>query len=226
MSQTPLVFRDRRDAGRQLAAALPPLDPEQTVVLALPRGGVPVAAEICDAHGLPMDLIFVRKIGAPGQPELAVGAVSDGPNPQIIVNIDVARQFGLSRADVRTMGRDLLPEIERRRDLYLSGRPPLSLKGRTVIVVDDGVATGATLRAALTVLQNAEAARVIVALPVGPADLIRRLNGLADTVVCLSDLLFFGAVGGAYRSFPQVDDDTVRETLHRYAPRNVSRPAR
>lgn len=222
MAHKPMIFKDRIDAGRRLAAALPRLDPGDTVVVALPRGGVPVAAEICAAQGLPLDLLFVRKIGAPGQPELAVGAVSDGDAPQVIVNDTVARHFGLTPKAVKAMGRKLLPEIERRRELYMGGRPPLDLTGKTVIVVDDGVATGATLRAGLTALLASLPERIIVALPVGPADLDARLDGLADSLICLSDLDLFGAVGGAYLSFPQVDDATVRATVDRFAPHDAA----
>lgn len=130
MAARPLIFEDRADAGRQLAASLPPLDPADTIVIALPRGGVPVAAEICTANDLPLDLILVRKIGAPGQPELAIGAVTDGKAPQITVNDAIARHFGLSADEIEKMGRALLPEIERRRQSYLSGRDRMVLKAR------------------------------------------------------------------------------------------------
>ncbi|WP_211605509.1 phosphoribosyltransferase [Jannaschia faecimaris] len=212
------MFQDRADAGRRLAAALPPLDAANAVVVALPRGGIPVAAEICATHGVPLDLVLVRKIGAPGQPELAIGAVTDGSVPQVIVNEAIARQFGLSADKVRGMGQTLLPEIERRRQSYLSGRDPLALQGKTVVVVDDGVATGATLQASLTALKARKPGRVIVAIPVGPHDIADRLHSLADQVICLSDLTYFGAVGGAYVSFPQVDDATVRAAFDRFAP--------
>lgn len=221
MDRTPWMFRDRVDAGEQLAAALPRFEPANTVVLALPRGGVPVAAEICEAQHLPLDLILVRKIGTPGQPELALGAVSDGASTRIVVNDEVARLHRLSRGEVHAMARDLLPEIERRRSVYLSGRAPLPVSGKTVIVVDDGVATGATLRAALTSLQARGPGRVVVALPVGPSDLSARLDGVADSVVCLGDLNRFGAVGGAYRAFPQVDDTTVRSLVDQFAPHSA-----
>lgn len=218
MSNQPLVFDDRADAGKQLADALPQLDPAQTVIIALPRGGVPVAAEICAMHGAPLDLVLVRKIGAPGQPELAVGAITDGDTPQVTVNDSVARYFGLSQQDVEKMGQALLPEMEQRRQSYLVGRAPLPLRGKTVVVVDDGVATGATLRASLSALASAKPKRIIVALPVGPKDLAEQLQGVADEIICLSDLRYFGAVGGAYRSFPQTSDEAVRTVIKRYAP--------
>ncbi|MEK6216630.1 MAG: phosphoribosyltransferase family protein [Boseongicola sp.] len=217
MDPRPLIFNNRSDAGKQLAAALPELDSSNTVVVALPRGGVPVAAQICAAFELPLDLVLVRKIGAPGHPELAVGAVTDGPDPQVTVNQSIAHLLGLSRTEVENMGQELLPEIERRRRTYLSDREPQNLNGKTLIVVDDGVATGATLLASLTALKKKQPRQIIVALPVGPADLGSRLRGLADNVICLRDLSAFGAVGGAYREFAQVDDATVRAILARYA---------
>ncbi|MBV2359133.1 phosphoribosyltransferase [Thalassococcus sp. CAU 1522] len=212
------IFVDRADAGRQLAAALPALSREDTVVTALPRGGVPVAAEICAARALPLDLVLVRKIGAPGQPELAIGAVADGDDPVFTINRDVARAFGLSPQQAEDRGRRLLPEIERRRALYLANRRPLDVTGKTVVVVDDGVATGATLIAAIKALRARNPERILVAMPVGPRDLHRQLQGLADEVICLRDLSGIGSVGGAYRRFDQVDDDTVRGILTRFQP--------
>ena len=218
MTAAQLIFDDRADAGRRLDAALPPLDQAETVVIALPRGGVPVAAEICSARELPLELVLVRKIGAPGRRELAVGAVTDGPDPHVTVNRRTARHFGLSPADFESMGRDLLPEIERRRATYLGKREPAALAGKTLVVVDDGVATGATLKASLTALKERQPHSIIVAMPVGPDDLASALSGLADTVICLRDLGPIGAVGGAYRRFTQVDDATVRTIVDRFAP--------
>lgn len=210
------LFRDRKDAGQRLVAALPPLDPADTVVLALPRGGVPVAAEICKALGAPMDLVFVRKIGAPRNPELAVGAITNGDAAHVTVNTHVAHLLGLSDAQVRSMGNALLPEIERRRDLYLAGHAPLDLTGKTALVVDDGAATGTTLLASLKALKHRKPRRLLVALPVAPHGLIDRLHGLADDIICLRDLGSLGGVGGAYASFAQVNDSTVRDTLDRF----------
>ncbi|MDU8943589.1 phosphoribosyltransferase [Ovoidimarina sediminis] len=211
------MFENRADAGRQLAAALPETDPDSTVVIALPRGGVPVAAEICAARHLPMDIVLVRKIGAPGQPELAVGAVVDGDRPEVTVNTPVARQFGLSRPEVEGLSKPLLEEIERRRLRYLGDRPRPEIAGKTLIVVDDGVATGTTLRASLAALKARNPAEIIVAVPVGPNDLKARLAGLADRVICLGDLSW-GAVGASYRAFEQVDDGTVETLLKAFAP--------
>lgn len=213
-----MIFENRSEAGRQLAAALPELDGLNTVVIALPRGGVPVAAEICAVRNLPMELVFVRKIGAPNQPELAVGAVTDGETPHVTVNENIARHLRLSTADVEGMAAALLPEIERRRTKYLGGREKLPLAGKTLVVVDDGVATGATLIASLKALRAQNPTQIIVAVPVAPADIVARLKGYADAIVCLSDLAY-GSVGAAYRTFAQVDDLTVCETLKRFTVR-------
>ena len=217
-----MIFEDRTEAGRLLAEALPALDKRNTVVIALPRGGVPVAAEVCNQRDLPMDLVFVRKIGAPRQPELAVGAVTDGETPHVTVNEQIAGYLGLSKSDVKTLVAELLPEIERRRATYLGGRASLPLTGKTAVVVDDGIATGATLLASLKSLKLQNPERIIVAVPVAPPELAKRLDGLADTIVCLSDLTY-GSVGAAYRSFSQVDDRTVVETLDRFSPKSDKR---
>jgi putative phosphoribosyl transferase len=215
--QANLPFKDRRDAGRQLAAALPALEPTNTVVVALPLGGVPVAEEICRARHLPLDLVFVRKIGAPRQPEVAIGAIVDGAHPKVTINHRLARRLGLADQTVEKMGHDLLPEIERRKTLYFQGRNRPSLKGKTVLVVDDGVATGATLRASLLSLGESGAVRIILALPTAPSDVLASFKPLADEIVCLDQPTPFWAVGAAYRSFPQTSDQEVVESLQRCA---------
>lgn len=202
-------FADRQEAGRALAKRLGPLDPANIVILALPRGGVPVAAEIAKPASVPLDLLLVRKIGAPGHEELAVGAVVDGDNPQVVINETVARQFGLSASDIHAMSVDNLQEIERRRHLYLGGRAPLSVKGKTAIVVDDGIATGASIKAALQALAQRKPARVVLAIPVAPADVLADLADYTDEIICLETPFPFYAVGAHYRDFPQVDDDAV-----------------
>ena len=202
-------FKDRGEAGRQLAAALSSVDPRNTVVVALPRGGVPVGEEICKAFHLPLDLVFVRKIGAPGQPELAIGAVTDGAHPKVTVNEHIANSFGRTRADVEAMGQALLPEIARRRELYMEGIKRPDLKGKTLIVVDDGVATGATVRASLLALRESGASHIILALPVAAPDRLSDLAKLADQTVCLYQPDPFYAVGAAYQRFPQTSDSEV-----------------
>jgi putative phosphoribosyl transferase len=211
------LFTDRADAGRQLAAALPPLDPSRTVVVALPRGGVPVAEEICRAHHLPMDLVLVRKIGVPGSPEVALGAIVDGAPPSVSINVAIARSLGLGEADVRHMGQDLMSEIERRRRLYFAGVHRPDLRGKTLVVVDDGIATGATVRAGLLALGKVGAGRIILALPVAPPDSLADLSALADQTVCLNAPPAFHAVGSAYRNFQQVSDEAVIAALRRCA---------
>ena len=203
------MFADRAEAGRALAEALPPLDPEDTVVVALPRGGVPVAAEICRARGLPMDLVFVRKIGAPGQPEVAVGAIVDGDQPVVECDDRIARAFGLTADQVAAMGRDLLPEIARRKERYLAGRARPDLAGKTVVVVDDGIATGATMAASLRGLKAAGVGRIILAVPVAPPEALARFEALADEVICLNPDPGFRAVGAYYVRFSQVGDEEV-----------------
>ncbi|MDP2781362.1 phosphoribosyltransferase [Devosia sp.] len=207
------LFADRREAGLALADRLGPLDPAHTVIFALPRGGVPVAIEVAKRSGAPLDLLLVRKIGAPGYEELAIGAVVDGAEPEVVVNRDVADQFGLSEADVRRMSAAGLAEIERRRAVYLEGRAPLPVKGKTAIVVDDGIATGASMRAALQALRNRQPARIVLAVPVAPADVLVALRGAADEIVCLEVPHPFAAVGAHYRDFRQVDDAEVVAAL-------------
>jgi putative phosphoribosyl transferase len=208
----PALFDDRRDAGRQLAHAARGYAVEDPVVLALPRGGVPVGYEVAKALGAPMDLVFVRKIGAPGHPEYGIGAVVDGDPPQVVLN-DVARQLGIPAAYVEEQKRRELQEIERRRRAYLGDREPLAVKGRTVIVVDDGIATGGTVRASLRALRGAEAGRLILAVPVAAADTIESLRSEADEILCLATPEPFYAVGLYYRDFDQTSDEEVVRLL-------------
>ena len=188
-------------------------------MLALPRGGVPVAFEVAEALGAPLDLLMVRKIGAPGCAELAVGAVVDGAQPVTVVNDDVMRDFGISRAFLEEQAAHELAEIERRRALYLRGRPPLALAGRTVIVVDDGVATGATVRVALQALARTGAARRVLAIPVAPAEVAEVLQVLCDEAVFLATPVHFDAVGAFYDDFRETADAEVIALLERAAIR-------
>lgn len=214
-------FADRANAGRRLADRLAGDVPGDALVCALPRGGVPVAAEICRRYSIPMDLAFVRKIGAPGQPELALGAVVDGDDPHIAINMEIARSFGLGRAEVEAMAKPHLEEIERRKALYLAGRAPAEVKGRTVIVVDDGIATGATMRAALEMLKARGAGRIVLALPVAPSDTLDALAGMADEIVCLLTPSWFMSVGAHYDQFDQVGDEEVARTMETFAGPNA-----
>jgi putative phosphoribosyl transferase len=217
------MFTDRREAGQRLLNRLGPIDPENTVILALPRGGLPVADVIAEALGVPLDIVLVRKVGVPGQPELAVAAVTDGKTPKITVNEDVARMTGLNHADIARLAERELPEIHRRREIYLNGRPSAPLAGKVVVVVDDGIATGATLRAALRLVRDADPVRVIAAVPVAPAATIAALESECDEVICLECPADFRAVGLHYRDFEQVSDETVSEIIERHARRPSDR---
>jgi putative phosphoribosyl transferase len=178
----------------------------------LPRGGVPVAYEVAQELGAPMDLLFVRKIGAPGHPEYGIGAVVDGDNPQVVLS-EMVDQFGIPAAYIEQQKRRELEEIERRRRAYLGDREPLAIKGRTVMVVDDGIATGGTVRASLRALRSAEARRLILAVPVAAGDTIESLRSEADDILCLATPEPFYAVGMHYRDFDQTSDEEVVRLL-------------
>ena len=206
------IFADRRDAGRKLAAAVKRLDLADPLVLALPRGGVPVGYEIARALGAPMDVLFVRKIGAPGHEEYGIGALVDGGSPEIVIDHRAALQAGATTEYIQREVTRQLAEIERRRALYRAG-PAAALLGRTVIVADDGIATGGTVRAALQALGQSAAARVILAVPVAPAEVLPMLVVLCGGVVCLATPQPFHAVGSHYADFNQTADEEVIELL-------------
>jgi putative phosphoribosyl transferase len=212
-----LPFEDRAAAGRALGRRLAAMAPADPVVLALPRGGVPVALEVASALHAPLDLLLVRKIGVPWQPELAVGAVMDGGAPVIVVEPRVLAATGLDRAYVEQRAAQELTEIERRRALYLAHRAPVSVSGRAAIVVDDGIATGTTVRAALRGLRQRGPARLVLAVPVAPAEVVDALRGEVDDIVCLAQPSPFGAIGYFYADFHQLTDDEVI-ALMRQAP--------
>jgi len=213
-----MPFTDRTEAGRKLASALAAYKGQNAVVLALPRGGVPVAAQVAEALKAPMDLILVRKIGVPMQPELAMGAVVDGAKPLIVRNEDVIQLAGIEEAEFKRVCDEELAEIERRRKLYLGGRERVEVEGRVTIVVDDGIATGATTRAALRATRARKPKTLILAVPVAPTDSLAAMKGEADEVVCLEDYESFGAIGFYYSDFRQTSDQEVIDTLARYAP--------
>ena len=205
------MFRDRTDAGRQLARALAGKSLPDPVVLALPRGGVPVAAEVAHALKAPLDLLLVRKIGAPFQRELAVAAVAEGG--ALAINEDVLDEVGADHGYVERQAQAEVREIERRRALYMGARPPTPVAGRSAIVIDDGIATGATMRAALRLLRERRPARIVLAVPVAPPDTVESMRPLVDDLVCLEAPPYFHAVGAHYGDFEQVDDATVRDLL-------------
>lgn len=214
-----MIFRDRKEAGLQLAAALRRFEASDPVVLALPRGGVPVAFEVARELAAPLDLVLVRKIGAPWQPELAVAAVVDGERMELVVNEDVLEALALSEGYVREEAKHEVEEIERRRQAYLGGRERVRVAGRTAIVVDDGIATGATVRAALRAVRRREPSHLVLAVPVAPLETADSLRTEVDEVVCLATPFPFGAIGAFYADFRQVSDDDVRELLERAGSR-------
>jgi predicted phosphoribosyltransferase len=207
------MFRNRSDAGKQLAGALAGFRDKRPVILALPRGGVPVAAEIARPLNAPLDLVLVRKIGVPGQKELAMGAVVDGARPIVVRNDEVIREIGISESEFQSVCDAELAEIERRRRRYLGDRAPLDVAGRTVIVVDDGLATGATMRAALRATRMRKPSRLVLAVPVAPADTLAELAAEVDDVVCLDTPEYFASIGGHYADFRQVTDEEVSAEL-------------
>ncbi len=205
-------FHDRIDAGRQLAAALTEYEGRpDVVVLGLPRGGVPVAHEVARQLHVALDVCLVRKLGVPGHVELAMGAIADGGIE--VLSLDLIRDLGIPRQTVEQIAVRERLELERRGRVYRAGRPPASVNARIVLLVDDGLATGSTMEAAIRVLRTQAPARVIAAVPVGPRETCERLRTLADQVVCLSMPEPFEAVGAWYEAFPQTTDDEIMRLL-------------
>jgi putative phosphoribosyl transferase len=213
------IFADRTSAGHALARRLLTLsetDPvltEAPIVMALPRGGVPVGVEIARALEAPLDIVFVRKIGVPGQPELAAAAIVDGETPTIVRNEGIIRAVGMTEADLEERVRVQRAEIARRRQIYLAGRPQSPVTGSTVILVDDGIATGATMLAALRALRKQDPQAIVVAVPVCPADGGEALRSEADRFVVLEEPVPFYGVGAHYQDFRQVSDAEVTRLL-------------
>ncbi len=211
------MFADRFDAGRRLAAELGHLKTEEPVLLALPRGGVPVAFEIARQLEAPLGLVFVRKLGAPFNPEFAVGAVADGADPVVVLHQPALTLLGLSKERLQPAIEQDLEELRRRREAYGPQSVREDLKGRTVILVDDGIATGATMEASVRWVRQRHPRRIVIAVPIGSPTTLASLAEEVDEVVCVEKDEWFSAVGSAYLNFAQVDDATVVDLLNRAA---------
>jgi len=207
------MFTDRREAGQQLAAALKKMHLESPVVLAVPRGGVPVAFEVARALDAPLDIIVARKLGAPGQHELGLGAIVNGDHPQSVLNEEIIAALGVSPEYIKTEIENELKEIRRRQHAYRKGRAPVEVSGRTVIVIDDGIATGGSIRAALRGVRRLAPKKLVLAVPVAPSETIEALRAEADEIVCLDTPPFFYAIGEFYEDFSQTGDEEVIELL-------------
>lgn len=209
-----MVFFDRQDAGRQLARELSRLAlRDDVVVLGLPRGGVPVAFEVAEALRAPLDVFVVRKLGVPGQEELAMGALATGGVR--VLNTEVVTALGIELSTIDAVAQREQEELQRRERLYRGNRPPLAVEGKTAILVDDGLATGSTMRAAAAALSQQRPARIIVAVPVAATSTCHRLAAEVDELVCLQNPDNFFAVGQWYANFGQTSDEEVRELLDR-----------
>src|SRR2546430_7545788 len=211
------AFANRTEAGRLLAEKLVQYaGRDDVVVLGLPRGGVPVAYQVARRLGAPLDVFIVRKLGVPGFEELAAGAIASGGVR--VLNQDVVRAIPHAEEAIEAVTVRETAELERREQIYREGRPPPALRGRIVILVDDGLATGATMRAAVKALRQRGVAKIVVAVPVGPPDTCRELEQEADETICLSTPQYFQAVGQYYEDFSQTSDEDVRELLSQATP--------
>lgn len=209
MRQSVIRIANRAEAGKALAGKIAHLAGQDPLVLALPRGGVPVGYEIAEALNAPLEPLFVKKIGAPGQEEYAIGAVADGDNPQLILNEEILPHLAPDPEWLRSQMQRKLAEIETRRRAYMGDRKPTDVDGRTVILVDDGIATGATVKAGLKALRRAMPARLVLAVPVLPAEAVSEFRSECDELVYLSAPRPFYAVGVHYDDFSQVEDSEV-----------------
>lgn len=207
------VYATRQEAGRALAEVVGARGYADPVVLALPRGGLPVAAEVARALSAPLDLVLVRKLGFPGQPELALGAIVDGDTPELVLNEELRGALDRASDTLQSLRSKALAELERRRARYLKDRARARVSGATAIVIDDGIATGATARAALRSLRRQGPARLVLAVPVAPPDTLAALSAEADDVICLEAPAGFYAVGQFYAAFPQLSDQEVVDIL-------------
>ncbi len=207
------MFKDRTEAGKTLAEALSEYKDKNTIVLAIPRGGVVVAYEVAKALNAPLDLIIPRKIGAPSQPELAIGAVTE--DGTTILNQDIIQYLRVPDDYIKTEVKRQVEEIKRRIQRYLGDKPRLSIEGKVVILIDDGVATGATTRAAIASIRKRKPASIVLAIPVGPPDTVKELREDADKVICLMTPEPFFAIGQFYENFEQTSDEEVIQILNK-----------
>ena len=211
-----IMFEDRADAGRRLASRLGAYrNRKDVVVLGIPRGGVPVAFEIAAALDAPLDVFVSRKLGVPGQEELAFGAVASGGVR--ILDREITEAVGISDAEVERITANVRKEVERREKVYRGGRQPLMVQGQTVILVDDGIATGSSMRAAIGALRQMKPVRLVVAVPVAPLSTCNRLRQEVDELICVQTPEDFYAIGQFYEDFSQVADEEVTRLLHRAA---------
>ncbi len=211
------MFENRQDAGQQLAQRLLHLKDDHPVVLGLPRGGVVVAVEVAQVLGAPLDVLVVRKLGAPRQPELAIGAVTNGDRPQRVLNDKVIALVGVRDEYLQQETAAQLEEVRRRQTLYRGGRSAIDTTLRTVIVVDDGIATGATVRAGIQALRLSNVRRVVLAVPLAPPQTADVLRAEVDEIICLATPEKFSAVGAFYRDFHQTTDAEVIQVLERFS---------
>jgi putative phosphoribosyl transferase len=219
------MFRNRTEAGEMLAVEIAKLDLPDAVVLALPRGGVPVAAAVAQKLKAKLDLVIVRKVGAPGNPELAVAAIVDGDPPDVVLNREIIEAYGLDDAELAVLIKAEQPELRRRRLAYRGNHRPSSIANKTVILVDDGAATGTTMKVAVRALKRRSPREIIVALPVAPPETIAELSQEADRVLCLSQPPHFRALGFYYRDFRQLTDEEVTSAVQGSAAPRSARSA-
>ncbi len=220
-----MIFADRSDAGRRLAHELLRLRPEKPVVLGLARGGVPIGCEIALALEAPLDVLLVRKIGVPWQRELAAGAIVGGSRLERVIDRNLVAMLSIPEDYMEKEMARQAEEIERRREVYFGGRPPIEIGGQSVIVTDDGIATGSSMRAVLLALRRRNPARLILAVPVAPPDSIASLAAEADEIACLATPAAFGAISLFYEDFHQVGDAEVVACLERAAKAVKARSA-
>ena len=214
--ESDMIFEDRVDAGRRLAKKLTAYAKrDDVIVLGIPRGGVPVAFEVANALDAPLDVFLSRKLGVPGQEELAFGAVATGGVR--VLDQELIEGLGISKQEVEEITARVRHELERRERVYRGSRAPLKLEGRTVLLVDDGIATGSSMRAAIDALRQMKPARLVVAVPVAPLSTCHRLRSVVDDLVCVDMPEAFYAIGQFYGDFSQVTDEEVTELIHRAA---------